>query len=67
MWATAVASAYLKMAFPDQKVNWELVVRKAARFVFSQAKSLPASEWDQDADDYVKQLVGGKPEASENA
>jgi hypothetical protein len=61
LWSTAVASAYLVARFADQKVNWELVVRKAHKFVARQAKTVgggPAAviDWHQLAADFVASL-----------
>ncbi|ELR11526.1 von Willebrand factor type A domain containing protein [Acanthamoeba castellanii str. Neff] len=61
LWATAVASAYLLARFADQKVNWELVVRKAHKFVARQAKTVgggPAAviDWHQLAADFLASL-----------
>ncbi len=63
LWATAVASAYLVARFADQKVNWELVVRKAHKFVARQAKTVgtagaggPVIDWTQLAADFVASL-----------
>ena len=33
IWATAVVAAFLSAKFPDQKNNWDLVVKKARKFV----------------------------------
>lgn len=40
MWATAVITAFLKKQFPDQRTNWDLVVKKALKFIIRQQKSI---------------------------
>jgi len=38
VWITAVVIAFLQIRFPGQKTNWDLVVKKAKRWVSKQSK-----------------------------
>jgi hypothetical protein len=48
LWATAVVAAYLAKRFPDQKTNWDLVVKKALKFIARAKKAVKAKS---DADE----------------
>jgi hypothetical protein len=40
LWATVVVAAFLQKRFPGQKTNWDLVVKKALKFVARQTKNV---------------------------
>jgi len=42
VWITAVVIAFLQIRFPGQKTNWDLVVKKAKRWVSKQSKVVNA-------------------------
>lgn len=48
VWATAVVAAFLKKKFADQENNWDLVVKKAAKFIARQKKSIKLKNVDED-------------------
>jgi len=54
LWATSLVVAYLAAAFRDQKVNWELVAKKAKTFISRQSKKLNISvDWEDLATNFV--------------
>jgi len=58
LWATALVVAYLAAAFPGQKVNWDLVVKKANTYISRQSKKLGITvEWQELAEKLVKANV----------
>ena len=40
IWVTAIVIAFLEARFPDQKTNWDLVVKKAKRWIAKQVKTV---------------------------
>ena len=52
LWATAVVAAFLQKRFPGQKTNWDLVVKKALKFIARQKKNvkLATSSESEDID-----------------
>jgi hypothetical protein len=50
LWATAVVAAFLQTKFPGQKTNWDLVVKKALKFIARQKKNVKLASSGEDID-----------------
>jgi len=44
VWGTAVVAAFLTVTFADQQVNWDLVVKKAKKFIARQKKTIKTKQ-----------------------
>lgn len=50
VWATAIVAAFLKKQFADQKTNWDLVVKKALKFIARQKKNIKTKNPEAEID-----------------
>ncbi|ELR16780.1 uncharacterized protein ACA1_382600 [Acanthamoeba castellanii str. Neff] len=50
LWATAVVAAFLQKRFPGQKTNWDLVVKKALKFIARQKKNVKLASESEEID-----------------
>jgi predicted HAD superfamily Cof-like phosphohydrolase len=50
VWATAVVAAFLAKRFPDQKTNWDLVVKKALKFIARAKKEVKVKDASDELD-----------------
>jgi hypothetical protein len=54
LWATAVVAAFLQKRFPGQKTNWDLVVKKALKFIARQKKNVKLASSESEDIDWVQ-------------